>query len=107
MPSRLRRATLLWSFTEYSDVAEDGNLPAEGEFYMQVNFAKDGVIAEEGRFAKNSLFAKQGYFTKDGNFARQPCSGGRPRHKRQTCLGWQFHQHSNFSKEGNFAAKGH
>jgi hypothetical protein len=39
LPSRLRRATLPWSFTEYSDVAEDGNLAAEGEFYMQVNFA--------------------------------------------------------------------
>jgi hypothetical protein len=45
---------LPWSFTKYSDVAEDGNLAAEGEFYMQVNFAKDGVIAKEGKFAENS-----------------------------------------------------
>ncbi len=51
-------------------------IAAEGEFYMQVNFAKDGFIAEEGKFAENSLFAKQGYFTEDGNFAVQPHSGG-------------------------------
>jgi hypothetical protein len=75
-PSRLRRAFLPWSFTEYSDVAEDGNLAAEGEFYMQVNFAKDGVVAKEGKFAKNSLFAKQGYFAEDGDFAVQPLAGG-------------------------------
>jgi hypothetical protein len=92
LPSRLRRATLPWSFTEYSDVAEDGNLAAEGEFYMQVNFAKEGTVAEEGKFAENSLFAEQGYFTKDGNFAVQPCPGGQPRHERQTCLGWQLNQ---------------
>ncbi len=76
MPSRLRRATLPWSFTKYSDVAEDGNFAAEGEFYMQVNFAKDGIVAEKGKFAKNSLFAEQGYFAEDGDFAVQPCSGG-------------------------------
>jgi hypothetical protein len=51
LPSRLRRATLPWSFTKYSDVAEDGNLAAEGEFYMQVNFAKNDVVAEEGKLA--------------------------------------------------------
>ncbi len=81
-PSRLWRATLPWSFTKYSDVAEDGNSAAEGEFYMQVNFAKDGVVAEESKFAKNSLFAEQGYFAEDVNFAVQPRSGGQPCHKR-------------------------
>ncbi len=85
-----------WSFTKYSDVADDGNLAVEGEFYMQVNFAKDGVVAKEGKFAENSLFSEQGYFTEDGDFAVQPCSGGQPHHKRQTCLDWQFYQQQQF-----------
>ncbi len=92
-----------WSFTEYSDVAEDGNLAAEGEFYMQVIFAKDGVIAEEGKLAKNSLFAKQAFSAEDGNFAVQPCSGGQPCHERQTCLGWLFHQQGNLATKGKLA----
>jgi hypothetical protein len=97
---------LPWSFTEYSDVVEDGNLAAEGEFYMQFNFAKDGIIAKEGKLAENSLIAKQGCFAEDGNFAVQPCLGGQPRHERQTCLGWLFHQQQQFSRGRQLCRKG-
>jgi hypothetical protein len=69
LPSRLRRATLPWSFTKYSDVAEDGNLAAEGKFYMQVNFVNNGIVAGEGKFAENSLFAEQGYFVEAGDLS--------------------------------------